>query len=198
MYQIFSDSLFPIHDNNFALHCKPHLRNLPAKTAVELRTIRSKLDLEKSSYRPIQLDALPDPSVPTFSKANTKQPMTVALKPREQWMRDIPPFLSDADADHTNSAAYTWMFGTEQPMEKYDPRDPRHPCQHSTSLNIRAKISHALERQDFVTDFSRKYVPSLAQSPKSHKIMSAILKERDRVESSLEVLFSDINPDGSS
>jgi hypothetical protein len=84
MYQIFSDSPFLIHDNNFALYCKPHLRNLRAKTAVELQTLRSKLDLDKPPYRPIQLDALPDPTVLTFSKANTKQPVSVTLKPREQ------------------------------------------------------------------------------------------------------------------
>jgi hypothetical protein len=64
------------------------------------------------------------------------------------------------------------------------------------ALSIRSNISHALERHDFASDFTRKYVPSLAQSPKSHQKMSAILKERDRVEASLEVLFSDINPDG--
>jgi hypothetical protein len=91
MYQIFSDSRFPIRDNNFALYCKLHLRNLPAKTAVELQTIRAKLDRDEPPYRPIQLDALPDPTVPTFSQASNKQPMPVALKPRQQWMRDTLP-----------------------------------------------------------------------------------------------------------
>jgi hypothetical protein len=151
-------------------------------------------------YRPIQRDALPEPTLPTFSKTSTKQNNPPALKPRQQWMRDTPPFLSDAEADHTYSAACAWMFGTDKPTAKYDHRDLRHPRhpQHAESVNVRARISRALERQEFVTDFPRKYVPSLAQSPKSHKTMSAILATRDRVESALEVLFSDINPDGSS
>jgi hypothetical protein len=110
---------------------------------------------------------LPDPTVPTFSQASNKQPMPVALKPRQQWMRDTPPFLSDEDANHTYSTACAWMFGTEQTTAKYDPRDTRHPRhpQHSMALSIRSKISHALERHDFASDFPRKYVPSLAQSP---------------------------------
>jgi hypothetical protein len=190
MYQIFSDSSFPIHDNNFALYCKPHLLNLPAETAVELQTLRSQLDRDITPYRPIQRDALPEPTLPTFPKISTKQNNPPALKPRQkQWMRDTPPFLSDSEADHTYSAACAWMFGTDRPTANYDRRDLRHPRhpQHAEAVNVRARISRALEGQEFVTDFPRKYVPSLAQSPKSHKKMSAILATRDRVESSLEV-----------
>jgi hypothetical protein len=115
MYQIYSESLFPIHDNNVALYCKPHLRNLPAKTAVKLQTMRSNLDVDKPPYRPIQMDLLPEPTVPTFAKTSSKQQQPPALKPREQWMRDTLPFLSDSEADTTYSTACAWMFGTEEP-----------------------------------------------------------------------------------
>jgi hypothetical protein len=69
---------------------------------------------------------------------------------------------------------------------------------HLETVGIRERISKALAHQEYIKDFPRKYIPSLTQSPTSHRKMSAILKERDRVESALKVLFSGINPNGSS
>jgi hypothetical protein len=156
--------------------------------------------MERPPYRPIQMDLLPEPTVPTFAKVINK-PKSPALKPGEQWMRGTPPFMSDAEADETYGAACAWLFGTEEPTRgPAYPRDPRHPLhpQHLETLGIRERISRALAHQEYIKDFPRKYIPSLAQSSTSHHKMSAILKERDRVESALEVLFSDINPNGSS
>ena len=161
MYQIYSDSQFPVHENNFAMNCKPHLRNLPAETAVELQTLRSKLDMERPPYKPIQMDLLPEPTVPTFSKV-TNNPKFTALKPREKWMRDTPPFLSDAEADETYSAACAWLFGTgEPPRGPAYPRDPRHPSHphHMETVGIRERISKALSNQEYIKDFPRKYIP---------------------------------------
>jgi hypothetical protein len=47
-------------------------------------------------------------------------------------------------------------------------------------------------------DFPRQYIPPRAQSPESHNKLSALLQERDRIESDLETLHTSINPDGSS
>ena len=67
MYQIFADSAYVIHDNNFTAFCKPHLTNLPPGTAFELETLRLQLEeKEKAPYRPIYKDALPDPTKPTL------------------------------------------------------------------------------------------------------------------------------------
>ena len=146
------------------------------------------------------MDLVPEPTVSTFSKV-TNNPKYPALKPREQWMRDTPPFMSDAEADETYSAACAWLFGTEEPTRgPVYPRDPRHPSypHHLETVGIRERIPKALAHQEYIKDFPRKYIPSLTQSPTSHRKMSAILKERDRVESALKVLFSGINPNGSS
>ncbi len=96
MYRVFSDGLYTVHQNNFALYCKPHLQNLPPNTAVELQNARKKLqDDELPPYRPIQFDTLPEPTVPTFEttleKANVPPP---TLLPRAQWMKDTPPRFS--------------------------------------------------------------------------------------------------------
>jgi hypothetical protein len=117
MYRVFSDGLYTVHQDNFALYCKPHLQNLPPNTAVELQNARKKLqDDELPLYRPIQFDTLPEPTVPTFEttleKANVPPP---TLLPRAQWMTDTPPFLSDTDADAAYNAACAWTFGTGDP-----------------------------------------------------------------------------------
>ncbi len=114
MYQIYSDSVFLIHDNNFLSYCKPHLRNLPIQTALELQNLKDTLN-DKTPYRPIQKDALPAPTVPIFKTLLGQQANTTQLKPRAQWMKDTPPHTSDKDADHTYNAACSWMFGTEEP-----------------------------------------------------------------------------------
>jgi hypothetical protein len=124
------------------MNCKPHLRHLPAETAVELQTLRSKLEMERPPFRPIQMDLLPEPTVPTFAKVANK-PKVPALKPREKWMRDTPPFMSDAEADETYSAACAWLFGTEEPTHgpahSRDHRHPLHP-QHLETLRFPTQI----------------------------------------------------------
>ena len=90
MFQVYSDSQFIIHDNNFFSCCKPHLRNLPRHTAFQLQSMRTNLEAkELPPYRPIQFDALPEPTVPKFKPRTTANP---PLQPRAQWMqRRCPP-----------------------------------------------------------------------------------------------------------
>ena len=119
MYQVYSDSRFVIHDNNFASFCKPHLRNLPVSTAFELQTVRERLEtIEGPPYKPIQHEPLPTPTVPSFattlaeyakqapsanaSIANRTQP---SLRPRAQWMKETPPIMTDDETDAAYSAA---------------------------------------------------------------------------------------------
>jgi hypothetical protein len=83
MYQIYSDGVFPIHDNNFTEYCKPHLRNLPAETAFELQKLRSMLAEEnKPPYRQIQEDSLPAHTGPNFTTAGKQLSPPLTLKPR--------------------------------------------------------------------------------------------------------------------
>jgi hypothetical protein len=50
--------------------------------------------------------------VPTFNQTLTKaHALPPPLKPRAQWMKDTPPFMSQAEADATFNAA---MFGTSE------------------------------------------------------------------------------------
>jgi hypothetical protein len=118
MYQIFADSAYVIHDKNFTAFCKPHLTNLPPDTAFELETLRLQLEeKEKAPYRPIYKDALPDPTKPTFKSVLQRQP-PAQLKPREQWMRDPPPIMSDKEADDLYYAGLAWIFGTSAPARQ--------------------------------------------------------------------------------
>ena len=138
MFQVYSDSDFITHDNNFMARCKPHLRNLPQHTALQLQKARQALLQEDSPpYRPIQRDPLPEPTAPTFTMtlAQAQAPIQ-ALRPREQWMRDTPPLVSDADADATYSAACSWMFGTTDP-ESDGSRSDTSPA----TLALRSQIS---------------------------------------------------------
>ena len=114
MFQIYSNSQFIIHDNNFFSCCKPHLRNLPRHTAFQLQSMRTNLEAkELPPYRPIQFDALPEPTVPKFKPRTTANP---PLQPRAQWMQDTPPYTTEAEADATYTAACSWMFGTTEPQ----------------------------------------------------------------------------------
>ena len=118
MYQVYSDSPYIVHDNNFSYYCKPHLLNLPAGTAFELQTIRDKLQPDdQPPYRPIQLDALPEPTVPTFKRSLSQAyEMPPPLKPRAQWMKETPPLLTDREADDAYNKVCAWMFGTSAPL----------------------------------------------------------------------------------
>ena len=116
MHHVFSNAAFPVHQNNFAMYCKPHLHNLPPSTAVELQKRRLELkNAELPPYRPIQLDALPEPTVPTFVIPLGVSKATPTLVPRAQWMKDTPPFLTDTAADAAYNAACAWTFGTGDP-----------------------------------------------------------------------------------
>jgi hypothetical protein len=121
MFQVYSDSPYLIHANNFFLCCRPHLRNLPPQTAIELQSARIRLETaEQPPYHPIQLDVLPDPTVPIFNAEKVTGMLMSApqiqLQPRAQWMRETSPIISDAEADATYNSACAWMFGTSEPQ----------------------------------------------------------------------------------
>jgi hypothetical protein len=89
MFQVYSDSPYLIHANNFFSCCRPHLRNLPPQTAFELQSARIRLEAaEQPPYRPIQLDVLPEPIVPTFNAEKVTGMLMSApriqLQPRAQ------------------------------------------------------------------------------------------------------------------
>jgi hypothetical protein len=44
MHQVFSDSTYIIHENNFAGYCKSHLKSLPACTGFALQKIRMQIE----------------------------------------------------------------------------------------------------------------------------------------------------------
>jgi hypothetical protein len=134
MYHAFANGLFPIHENNFALYCKPHLRNLPPNTAVDLQKARDDLKPDDlPPYRPIQMDVLPEPTVPTFKTTLTQANKPTTLLPRAQWMKDTPPFMTDYEADTAYSAACAWMFGTEDP--KHFPPQTNSPTVHQSAFS---------------------------------------------------------------
>ena len=200
MHQIFAASKYIIHENNFVSYCKPHLKNLPSSTGYELQALRNQMDdEEKPPYRPIQNDPLPRPTIPTFQ--NTLQ-QHYHLKPRTHWMRDTPPFLTDEEADNTYHAACAWTFGTNKPepivwntITTTAPSDPNHP-DHEYAQRLRRKLQFVLDHRDYVKDFKRKYVPHATVCFQTHNRLNALLDKRDRVENELEILLSDLTPEG--
>ena len=144
-------------------YCKPHLHNLPVSTAFELQTVRERLETsDLPPYRPIQDDALPAPTVPTFATTLQQQAQRTAgtrptLRPRAQWMRDTPPFLADEQADSTYAAACSWMFGTREPPSRHEARladitDLRHPDNpyHADGQKLRGRIGLVLKHRDHI------------------------------------------------
>jgi hypothetical protein len=216
MYQVYSDSRYVIHDNNFLTYCKPHLHSLPATTAYELQTVRDQLQATESPpYRPIQAEALPEPTVPTSKTTlaqHAQRARRPSLRPRPQWMKDIPQFMNDDEADATYSATSSWMFGTNQPpppvtankphtptdaaklhetlgITWHDPTDIRHPDNpyHGDGQKLRGRIGLVLKHRDYVKEFHRSDIPSPQRSPTTHQRMTAMVIERDRVEHDLYI-----------
>jgi hypothetical protein len=137
MYQIFASSKIIVHDNNFHTYCKPHLQNLPTLCAIELQSIRTQLESdEEPPYRPIQLDPLPEPTVPNYRSGESSS----SLKLRLQWMKNTPPFMSDADADATYNEACAWMFRTSEPQPR-NAVSPETAFLMSKSSNLRTQIA---------------------------------------------------------
>ena len=224
MYQAYSDSRFVIHDNNFASFCKPHLRHLPATTAVELQTARERLEnIEGPPYTPIQLQPLPPPTVPSFSttlaeqarqsldKAPTANRTHPRLRPRAQWMKDTPPIMPDDEADAAYSAACSWMFGTSAVASsaaalppavlgtnRHDQNDFRHPANefHAAGQKLRGRIGMVLRNREYIREFKREDIPTPQRSPTTHRRLTALLKNRDRVEEDLYLLHCDTDANG--
>jgi hypothetical protein len=105
MYQVYSDSKFLVHDNNFLTYCRPHLRNLSTNTAFELQELRTEFE-DAPPYRLIQEDPLPEPTVPRFLRDLGKTQPSASTPPLVKHK-----LLSDA-AYHE---ACAWMFGTTEP-----------------------------------------------------------------------------------
>jgi hypothetical protein len=115
MYQVYAASAFLIHDCNFSSYCRPALRNLPAETAYKLATLKAKL-------QPEVVDAPPYTNVEQKSTVYTKPVFALpiptyadVLKPREEWMKNLSPRMTDSDADRTWRQASSSMFGHPSP-----------------------------------------------------------------------------------
>ncbi len=226
MYHAFANGLFPIHENNFALYCKPHLRYLPPNTAVDLQKACDDLKPDYlPPYRPIQMDVLPEPTVPTFKTTLAQANIPPTLLPRAQWMKDTPPFLTDYEADTAYSAACAWMFGTEDPKDfpthassptvpqsafspttykaapvprvrvRQDIQNPEHAL-HAKFQNLRHEITAALNNQVYIRDFSKHYIPYTAPDPDTFARLTSLLQMRDKVEHDMVNLMDRVPPNG--
>jgi hypothetical protein len=106
MHRSFSEELFTVHQNNFAMYCKPHLQNLPPKYCCRPSETSDGINPARSSSRPDR----PHIHIPLGApKVSPK------LLPRAQWMKDTPPFLTDEAADAAYNAACAWTFGIGDP-----------------------------------------------------------------------------------
>ena len=166
MFQVYSDSEFLIHGNNFYSCCRPHLRNLPPQTAFELQSARSRLEtMEIPPYHPIHMDVLPPPTVPTFRAENVTAMIASApsapLVPRAQWMKDTPPIVSEAEADATYNAACAWMFGTTEPR-------PVSPVTAGLKRQIAALQTTILQRHTAKTVIAENLAPTYSPTDIRH------------------------------
>ena len=100
-------------------YCRPSLRNLPETTAYKLETLKARLRSPESAqppYRTIQLptnvQTRPVFTAPRPSYADVLSP---TLKPRAEWMKQDPPFLSDKEADRVWKESNELMFGHTSP-----------------------------------------------------------------------------------
>jgi hypothetical protein len=119
MYHIYAASAHIIHDNNFLSYCRPDLRNLPVATAFKLAALKLSLrhpTEDKPPYqtitRPTTAQTQPVFSAPRPSFADVVRPV---LNPRPQWMKEHPPFHTDADADRVWHQANETRFGLRSP-----------------------------------------------------------------------------------
>ncbi len=115
MYQIYAASALLIHDRNFLSYCRPALRNLPKDTAYNLATLKAKL-------QPEMVEAPPYTNVRQKSTVQTKPVFATpkptyadVLKPREAWMKNESPRMTDSEADRTWRQASSSMFGEPSP-----------------------------------------------------------------------------------
>jgi hypothetical protein len=91
----------------------------PTSTISQLRLSSSFRQFAPSSKT--QHDALPEISVPTFKKTLAQaHSQAHPLKPREQWMRDTPPFSTDAEANATYNAACATMKWVPAPAQRLE------------------------------------------------------------------------------
>jgi hypothetical protein len=166
MFQVYSDSEFLIHGNNFYSCCRPHLRNLPPQTAFELQSARSRLEtMEIPPYRPIHMDVLPPPTVPTFRAENVTAMIASAspapLVPRAQWMKETPPIVSEAEVDATYNAACAWMFGTTEPR-------PVSPVTAGLKRQIAVLQTNILQRYTAKTVITENLAPTYSPTDIRH------------------------------
>ena len=119
MYDIYASSAYIIHDHNFLSYCNPALRNLPVATAFNLTKLKESLrptDSDQPPYRPTQQPTRTQ-TTPIFSSTRPSFADVVrpSLKPREPWMREQPPYMTDAAADQVWQHSNDSLFGRTSP-----------------------------------------------------------------------------------
>jgi hypothetical protein len=136
-------------------------------------------------------------------------------------MKEALPIMTDDEADAVYSAACSWMFGTTAPplsvpsdesvassatahpptvleVNRNDRNDFRHPENefHAAGQKLRGRIGMVLRHRDYIREFKREDIPTPQRSPTTHRRLTALLKNRDRVEHELYLLHSDIDANG--
>jgi hypothetical protein len=115
MYHVYAASAHVIHDNNFLSYCRPSLRNLPVTTAFKLTTLKGTLD-DQPPYQTIQRPTTAQ-TQPIFSASRPSFADVVrpALKPRSAWMSEVPPLMTDTEADKLWHQSNDALFGVHSP-----------------------------------------------------------------------------------
>jgi hypothetical protein len=114
LYQTYAASAYIIHDRIFLSYCRPALRNLPIITAFKLEKLKQSLRdnvMARPPYTTVQQPRM-DATQPVFTAP--KPSYADALRPRAEWMKHQPPFVSEEEADNTWRQGNKRMFGVER------------------------------------------------------------------------------------
>ena len=119
--------------------------------------------------------------------------------------------MPDDEADAAYSAACSWMFGTSAVASsaaalppavlgtnRHDQNDFRHPANefHAAGQKLRGRIGMVLRNREYIREFKREDIPTPQRSPTTHLRLTALLKNRDRVEEDLYLLHCDTDANG--
>ncbi len=118
MYSVYAASAYIIHDRNFSSYCRPNLLYLPEATAFKLAVLKQCLlapPTDTPPYttvqRPASTTTQPEFIAPRPTYADV---LRGPLKPRAAWMKEVPPVMSDTDADAIWHQGNDNLFGRQQ------------------------------------------------------------------------------------
>jgi hypothetical protein len=83
-------------------------------------------------------------------------------------------------------------------VKRNDRNDFRHPENefHAAGQKLRGRIGMVLRHRDYIREFKREDIPTPQRSPTTHRRLTSLLQNRDRVEHKLYLLHSDIDANG--